>query len=54
MGDKEITIICYAKTEDGFQRLLKIFNATGEKYKMLTSAEKTKCITTSKKPSGSN
>ncbi|CAH1276451.1 unnamed protein product [Diabrotica balteata] len=57
MGNKEIQILCYAddaaliaETEDKLQRLTHIFNTTAKKYTIIISADKTKCMTTSKYP----
>lgn len=57
MGNKEIKIICYAddvalisEDEDGLQRLLYNFNKEAEKYNMVISTNKTKCLTISKEP----
>ncbi|XP_060524527.1 uncharacterized protein LOC132700944 [Cylas formicarius] len=57
MGSDEVTIICYAddamicaENEDDLQRLLNIFNRTGKQFNMTISAQKTKCMTTSKEP----
>lgn len=57
MGNEEVTIICYAddamicaENEDDLQRLLNIFNRTGKQFNMTISAQKTKCMTTSKEP----
>ncbi|KAK9887098.1 hypothetical protein WA026_020042 [Henosepilachna vigintioctopunctata] len=57
MGDKEISILCYAddavliaENEDDLQRLLHQFNLTAKSFNMIISASKTKCMTTSKTP----
>ncbi|XP_060522502.1 uncharacterized protein LOC132699671 [Cylas formicarius] len=57
MGNNEVTIICYAddamicaQNEDDLQRLLDIFDRTAKQFNMTISAQKTKCMTTSKEP----
>ncbi|XP_060516976.1 uncharacterized protein LOC132696257 [Cylas formicarius] len=57
MGNDEVTIICHAddamicaENEEDLQRLLNIFNRTGNQFNMTISAQKTKSMTTSKEP----